>query len=111
MISAETFVEDMAAEMPDAYVDYWMDRLALITPRTLMPGARREARAAVAEAQRAGLGDVEQIGVLISTIAFRRHVWFPEQAASLVAHGFLVDDGPVERFPDRRWYVPSGQRR
>lgn len=107
MITLDTFVQDMAAAMPKAYVDYWMDRLAMITPRTLMPSTRREAQAAVVEAQRAGLGDVEQISVLINTIAFRRLMWFPEQVASLVAHGFLVDEGPAGRLPGRRWYVPA----
>lgn len=108
MIADDSFVEDMVAAMPDVYTRNILTRLEIIVGPWQARRVRRAALNAVDRAQRAGIDIPDEIGALVATHALRRHVWYPQQVARLVAAGLLADDGPVEQRPDCRWYVPTG---
>jgi hypothetical protein len=91
-----------------AYAEYVVSRLGVI-----WLGAHwrcRRIHAAVERAADVLAGSTDRkvtLGILVGTYVAGRHVWFPYDAAELVAAGLLIEDGPVERFTDdRRWYRP-----
>jgi hypothetical protein len=107
MISDDSFVADMVAAAPDVYASHILTRFAPIVGPWRAWRARRAALDAVTRAQRAGVVTPDEVGALVCTHALRRNVWYPQQVARLVAAGLLVDDGPVDRQPECRWYVPA----
>jgi hypothetical protein len=95
-----------------AYAEYAVSRLGVI-----WLGAHwrcRRIHAAVDRAAEVLAGPTDRkatLGIIVSTYVTGRHVWFPADAAELVAAGLIVDDGPVERFTDyRRWYRPADRK-
>jgi hypothetical protein len=90
---------------PHDHTNKIVDAHAAVRPSALLPWRRRAIHKLVERAEAAGVADTETVDWLVSTAVLGRHVWFPVQVGALIAVGLLADDGPVEGFPDRRWYV------
>lgn len=94
-----------------AYAEYGVSRLGVI-----WLGAHwrcRRIHAAVDRAADVLAGPTDRLatlGIIVSTYVAGRHVWYPDDAAELVAAGLIVDDGPVDRFTDRRWYRAADRK-
>lgn len=88
-----------------------LSTLSAIWPAALLSWRRWAIHKAVDRAIATGLTQWwPDFDVLVSTTLAGRHVWLPDQAAVLVAAGFLIDDGPVERDgSNARWYRPAPQ--
>lgn len=86
-----------------AFADRIIDAHTPVAPDA--PRHRRAVHALVDRAVAAGVADEQNVDWLTSTAVLGRHVWLPEQVEPLAAAGLLADDGPVDGFSGRRWYV------
>jgi hypothetical protein len=95
-----------------AYAKYAVSRLGVI-----WSGAHwrcRRIHVAVDRAADVLAGSTDRratLGIIVGTHVAGRHVWYPHDAAELVAAGLIADDGPVTPCPVRRWYRLVGNPR